>query len=345
MVAHQKRVHSLQNKKRAGKHHNHSRHYLKVYLPYMPLTVIVALSVLFGSWQPIVAHKGTLAYATDVSISGLLSSTNTQRNANGAGSLSINSQLDAAAQAKANDMVTRNYWSHNTPDGKEPWVFIDQAGYVYTKAGENLAYGFSTSGDTVVGWMNSPTHRANLLDTSFTDVGFGFANSNNFNSTGPETIVVAMYGKPQTLGAVTQAQPTASTPAAKPAAAPTAKATPAPTTAPTPAPTPVQATPKPTAPVTKPVTTSLPVVAAQPTSRQVSRIAALTQGKAPWALFAVGLITGLAMMTLLVRHSLAFRHLLRDSERLVLHHPLLDITLVSLVLLGLSMASGVGVIL
>lgn len=140
------------------------------------------------------------AYATEMSRSGLLSSTNIQRSNNGQSSLTINSKLNQAAQAKANDMVARNYWSHNTPDGKEPWVFFDAQGYIYTKAGENLAYGFDNSSATVIGWMNSPSHKANLLDSTFTEVGFGFANSSDYVTTGEETIVVAMYaGRPLKL--------------------------------------------------------------------------------------------------------------------------------------------------
>src|SRR5687767_6775924 len=74
-----------------------------------------------------------LAYATDVSISGLLSATNQQRAANGLGSLALNSQLNSGAQAKANHMVAHNYWSHTAPDGTEPWYFFTQAGYNYQK--------------------------------------------------------------------------------------------------------------------------------------------------------------------------------------------------------------------
>src|SRR5690606_21065737 len=99
---------------------------------------------------------GVLAYATNTSPAGLLSATNSQRTSGGLGTLSADSQLTSAAQAKANDMVTRDYWSHVTPDGKQPWTFITAAGYQYASAGENLAYGFLSSGDTIAGWMNSP---------------------------------------------------------------------------------------------------------------------------------------------------------------------------------------------
>ncbi len=59
-----------------------------------------------------------------MSRNGLLISTNTERSSNGLPALSINDKLNQAAQAKANDMVARDYWSHNTPDGQEPWVFF-----------------------------------------------------------------------------------------------------------------------------------------------------------------------------------------------------------------------------
>jgi hypothetical protein len=131
-----------------------------------------------------------------MSIGNLLSATNQARLSNGVGSLSNNAKLNNAAQAKANDMATRNYWSHNTPEGNPPWVFITNAGYSYSRAGENLAYGFATSADTVDGWMNSPAHRENVLNAGYSEVGFGIVNAPNYNNSGNETLVVAMYAAP-----------------------------------------------------------------------------------------------------------------------------------------------------
>lgn len=342
MVSHRRSHAKHEHKKRSGKHHSRGRHYLRVYAPYLPLTIIVSLSVLLGSWQPITARRGsTLAYATNTSVGGLLSSTNSQRATNGKTNLTLNNQLNSAAQAKANDMVARNYWAHNTPDGKEPWVFIDSAGYNYSKAGENLAYGFLTSDETVVGWMNSPSHKANLLDSSFSEVGFGFANSSNFNSAGQQTIVVAMYGQPQTLGASNQPAPAA--PAPVPAS--TTPSNPTPPTTPTPTESPTPAPAEKTTDTPAPVTTAQPVAASSPSSQNVTRIQTLTGGRAPWALAVLAAVSGIAVAVLLLRHSLALRHLLRSGERLILHHPLLDVTLVSLALLGLSLSYNVGVIL
>jgi hypothetical protein len=319
-------------KKRYGKHHRHTRHYVKVYAPYLPLIISLILNLFLTIWQPM--HGNTLAYATEMSIGSLLQSTNSQRSSNGKGTLALNQQLVNAAQAKANDMIARDYWSHNTPDGQEPWVFIDNAGYKYLKAGENLAYGFDTSSNTVTGWMNSPSHQANMLDGAFTEVGFGFANGASYNNSGQETVVVAMYGKPQTLGATTQPAPPppAPTPAPKPTPAPTPPvSTPAPTPAPTPPP--------------EPVTTDQPVEAANPASQEIAQVQTLTGGRAPWTFAALSTALAILIMFWLAHHSLRLRHLLHDSERLILHHPLLDTTLLSLTVLGLLLSRTVGFIL
>lgn len=211
--------------KRHGHHQKRSSHFLKVYQPFIPLVIITSglllLASLLGpnstkpktSSQPQVAQsqssqtdssaeKQVLAFATNISRSGLLSATNQRRSAAGVGSLKINTKLNNAAQAKANDMAHRNYWAHNTPDGNPPWVFITNAGYSYSRAGENLACGFDESSDVITGWYNSPSHRANLLLASYKDVGFGVANANDYNcgnlAATEQTIIVAMYGTPYT---------------------------------------------------------------------------------------------------------------------------------------------------
>ncbi|MES2970872.1 MAG: CAP domain-containing protein [Patescibacteria group bacterium] len=308
-------------------HHKH-------YWPYIPLLIIVAAAFLVSSgYSP--QNRGVLAYATNVSSDGLLQATNGQRTQSGANGLQLNSVLSAAAQAKANDMVARNYWSHNTPEGQEPWVFISNAGYKYQKAGENLAYGFITSNDTVTGWMNSEPHRVNMLDGAYSEVGFGFANSESYNNNGQQTVVVAMYGTPQVQSAV--ANNSLPPPAAS--AQPAIPAQPVQQSAPTPTPA---ASPDKAEPSLTPVNTDRAVV--EPTSQPVSRVQTLTKGYAPWTSFAVGLMTGLAVMLLLVKHAAGLRHLIRDSERFILHHPMLDTVLVSLVLLGSFLSQTTGFI-
>ncbi len=182
--------------KRRGDHHTASKHYLKVYWPYVPMLLVVTIGLFFGGSSNR-NDVGVLAYATEMSSQQLLESTNKQRQKAGKPTLRANQSLATAAQTKAVDMANKNYWAHITPDGKAPWYFIDQSGYSYSKAGENLAYGFATSNDTITGWLNSQTHKDNMLDDSFSEVGFGFVNASNYNDSGKETIVVAMYGQPK----------------------------------------------------------------------------------------------------------------------------------------------------
>jgi uncharacterized protein YkwD len=332
------------NKKRRGHHHRRTKDYHKVYLPYLPLVVALLVSVVISGWSP---RGNTLAYATNTSVSGLHAGTNNQRAANGLAGLALNSKLNSAAQAKANDMVNRNYWSHNTPDGQEPWIFMDAAGYKYLKAGENLAYGFTDSDGTITGWMNSPSHKANMLDSAFTEVGFGFTNSANFNGSGNQTVVVAMYGKPQTLGASTPA-PAPAAPVQQvqtPAPSPAPSSNPAPTPSPASEPTPTETTAAPEAEKQEEQTPfTSDAAGTEPSTQPVTRVAAIAGDKAQWAVFGVGLIVGLAVTAFLMKHALGFRKILQRGEKFVLHHPLFDSTVAGLIILGVTLLQTIGFI-
>lgn len=113
-----------------------------------------------------------LGISADITSDDLLSLTNAKRQENGVSPLVSNTKLSEAAAQKANDMFELDYWAHNSPDGKTPWVFIRNSGYNYVYAGENLARGFTSTEDVVKAWMNSPTHRANMLSSNYKDVGF-----------------------------------------------------------------------------------------------------------------------------------------------------------------------------
>lgn len=186
---------SAAHRKRVGKHHEQNRHYMKHYWPYIPVFVVLGLGVFFNSFIAR-QHHSVLGYSTNVSAQVLLAETNGERTTNHQAALQINQQLTSAAQAKANDMAARGYWAHVTPDGKQPWSFIDTSGYQYEAAGENLAYGFGTSDEVITAWMHSPEHRANILNGVYQDVGFATANVTNYQGTGPQTIVVAEYAEP-----------------------------------------------------------------------------------------------------------------------------------------------------
>ena len=117
----------------------------------------------------------TPAYSSTITETNIISLTNQSRTDNGELSLAQNSELDKAAQAKADDMLARGYFAHVTPDGRTPWSFITAAGYNYLIAGENLAVNFTEAEDVETAWMNSPGHRANILNKDFKEIGIGIS--------------------------------------------------------------------------------------------------------------------------------------------------------------------------
>ncbi|MBI2009132.1 hypothetical protein HYS84_01830 [Candidatus Saccharibacteria bacterium] len=183
-----------------------TRAFKQVYWPYLPVILIVGFlsSLGFGpsGFKNSIKHPNAsvLSYAASMQEQTLLADTNAERTRLRLPPLNLNLQLDQAADEKAKDMAARNYWSHDTPDGNPPWVFVSNQKYSYQKLGENLAAGFDNEHSTVNGWMASRTHKENLLDPNFTEVGFGTAQSTNYTAAGggPMTIVVAFYGKPAT---------------------------------------------------------------------------------------------------------------------------------------------------
>lgn len=189
------RKQSIHHKRTRGQHHKRDHHYLKPYHPYLPLMLLVILAL--GINLVWTTRTTALNASASLSASELLVSTNAERQRNHETSLTIDPRLSAAAQAKVNDMVSQNYWAHNSPQGKTPWTFVKKSGYSYHIAGENLAYGFSDARGVVNGWMNSPEHRANLLNEGFEEVGFGIAAAENFQGKAKTTVVVAMYATPQ----------------------------------------------------------------------------------------------------------------------------------------------------
>lgn len=120
--------------------------------------------------------------------------TNLERGFTNVPPVTENALLTAAANAKARDMASKGYFSHNGPDGKEPWEWITEAGYAYGGAGENLAVRFNDSADVVQAWMASPTHRANIVRASYTEIGVGVAEG--MYKGAPATFVVQYFARP-----------------------------------------------------------------------------------------------------------------------------------------------------
>ena len=329
---------TTEHKKRHGLHHHQGHHYLKTYWPYLPIVAILTVGLAANSWLDSL-HRNVLGYATDMSVSTLLNDTNNQRASNNLGIVTLNGMLSAAAQAKANDMAARDYWSHNTPDGKSPWSFILAAGYTYQTAGENLAYGFTSADDTVTGWMNSPEHRANILNVTYRDVGFGVINIPNYQSSGPETLVVAMYGSVFATAPAPVAAP------AKPIVAVQSKPVQQPSPVPPPAPA-ISAAPTKNdtlipAATAKSSLANLP--APEPVSQNIARFQLVSDNTAV-NYFVIGMIGVACFALLLMRHSLAWHRRLVRGERFILRHPAFDVAAVVVVSLSIILGHTAGLI-
>jgi len=104
--------------------------------------------------------------------------------------LEVDEKLNQAAQFKAEDMVARDYFSHQGPGGELPWSWLDAVGYHYAAAGENLAMDVNDPRVLINAWLNSPNHAKNILNENFTDIGIGIAKG---KIKGRETIVVVMF--------------------------------------------------------------------------------------------------------------------------------------------------------
>jgi uncharacterized protein YkwD len=103
----------------------------------------------------------------------VITATNTARKNNGVSlSLVYNAKLEQAAQVKLQDLFAKNYFEHVSPSGVSVSDLGTQAGYDYITIGENLALGdFESEQELVTAWMNSPGHRANILNTKYRDIG------------------------------------------------------------------------------------------------------------------------------------------------------------------------------
>lgn len=123
----------------------------------------------------------------------VIEETNSVRISNNLPRLQPNSKLDLAASEKLNDMAGKGYFAHNSPQGVSPWHWIDKSGYNYTYAGENLAFGFFDAPSTVSAWMNSPTHKANIINTNYSEIGVAAEKVTISGVT--NVLVVQMFGQ------------------------------------------------------------------------------------------------------------------------------------------------------
>lgn len=190
---------------------------LKIYGSALILVKLFVTGFLF------LIYPSTADFAS-ITTSEILALTNASRTEAGVPALSMNSKLNQAAQLKAQDMINNNYFAHTSPSDVKPWSFLKQVGYDYQAAGENLAMDFTDAASVHTAFMNSPSHKKNIMNEKYTEMGIGVLAG---KIDGKDTILLVEYfGRPYEITAV------------EPAPQPTPQPKPTPTTTPTPTPKP-----------------------------------------------------------------------------------------------------------
>lgn len=164
-----------------------SWHFLVIYILIFIL-IRVSLDIVT------IYKPGVLGINADLSVDRIISDTNIERQKAGFQPVTFNSALSEAAKMKAQNMFAENYWAHFSPSGKDPWDFMKTAGYRFSYAGENLARNFSNPEDMTAAWMASPSHRENILNPKYQDIGI--AVEEGILQGQKTTLVVQMFGHP-----------------------------------------------------------------------------------------------------------------------------------------------------
>lgn len=192
-----------------GAHNDHRPEFLEYQALAINVAIVVLLFLIALGIQSLVFRVPSAQTAAVVA-SVLVDLANEDRSSENRAMLSVNPVLQKAAQMKADDMAAKSYFAHTSPEGADPWHWFTKAGYDFRFAGENLAVYFSDSLEVEKAWMNSPTHRGNIMSDKFTEVGIALARgSYEGNET---TFVVQMFGTPA------EAAPTAVVSASTPGA-------------------------------------------------------------------------------------------------------------------------------
>jgi uncharacterized protein YkwD len=151
---------------------------------------MTALAIAFALAAPLFAVDDS----NPAMASAVIEQMNRERATHGLKPLRVNGELCAAALDRIDDMFAKHYFSHVSPDGIQPWEWVDKRGYDYRAMGENLAVGYSTAESVVDGWMHSPKHRENVLMPAFDEVGVAVVPASPQRPFHGPT-VVALYGE------------------------------------------------------------------------------------------------------------------------------------------------------
>ena len=167
-------------------------------------SVILILVKVLAIVLPVALPSSSL-YSSSITPQNIVDLTNQTRQNLGLSELKVNTKLAAAAEAKANDMIGKQYFAHTSPSGTTPWDWLARAGYDYVYAGENLAVHYSSTEEEHDGWLASPTHRANIVNHNYTEIGVGVVNG-EFEGV-PTTVAVQMFGQPVTVATLVPIAP------------------------------------------------------------------------------------------------------------------------------------------
>lgn len=160
----------------------------------MKNTIVTKLiSYIFYTIMVVIFVFATPSKSLAYSSNQVLDLVNKSRASEGLSNLTINPQLTVASDSKAHDMFDNGYFAHISPTGKTPWDFIKKAGYDYSFAGENLAIGYTNVLELHTAWMNSPSHRENIMNPNFKEIGIAVVEGEYEGVT--TTVAVQMFGK------------------------------------------------------------------------------------------------------------------------------------------------------
>lgn len=152
---------------------------------------VLFLIYIFFSWP----KTRVLGLSTKLNGTEIIRLINLERAKKGLAAVTSNEKLNQAARAKGESMFAQNYWAHVAPDGTQPWQFISESGYAYQSAGENLARDFSDEKKLMAGWLNSPTHKANILNGNFSETGVAILDGEIDGE--PVLLVVSLFAQPR----------------------------------------------------------------------------------------------------------------------------------------------------
>lgn len=177
---------------------NHKPRLLHVEGLVVMIAIVLGSSVFSKAFsRPVGPLPAILGFSSSIQANDVVTATNSRRQAAGLSTLSVNSALVSAATAKGHDMCEHQYWAHISPTGTTPWVFMKGAGYKYSVAGENLARDFSDTPSMVDAWMASPTHKANIVNEKYKEIGIAVVHCSLLGS--DTALVVQMFGS-QSVG-------------------------------------------------------------------------------------------------------------------------------------------------